>query len=216
MCGERRLVVFRAGACESSSERNPVFGCRAAPGLCGAKLRTVIGRFRLNPTVSVRAPAKSYSNAYPAFERFRYFRRGARWFERTGLKPAGLRFRRGGAPKGRFTGHSGEKTPTKHPTGATGGRCLPALGIGLTGEKANKSDTRYYLSSRKPQLSCAKRYRPAAARSVQRGRKTKRVTFYAKGYSLCFFCSVGPAFCKYPSPDRITNYSSTNVIGTFT
>ena len=37
-------------------------------------------------------------------------RRGARWFERTGLKPAGLPLRRAGAPTGRFTGHSGEKT----------------------------------------------------------------------------------------------------------
>ena len=193
---------FSGRSLRGLSEQTPVFGCRAAPGLCGAKLRTVIGRFRLNPTVSVRAPAKSYSNAYPAFERFRYLRRGARGFEGTALP-------RGGPTKAKIT-------PAKHPTGATGGRCLPALGIGLTGEKANKSDTRYYLSCRKPQLSCAKRYRPAAARSVQRGRKTKRVTFHAKGYSLCFFCSVGSAFCKYPSPDRITNYSSTNVIGTFT
>ncbi len=47
-------------------------------------------------------------------------RRGARWFERTGLKPAGLRLRRGGAPKGRLIGLTGEKpapsargTPTK-------------------------------------------------------------------------------------------------------
>jgi hypothetical protein len=36
-------------------------------------------------------------------------RRGARWFERTGLKPAGLRFRRGGAPKGRLIGLAGKK-----------------------------------------------------------------------------------------------------------
>ena len=38
------------------------------------------------------------------------FRRGARGFERTGLKPAGLRLRRGGAPKGRFIGHPAEKS----------------------------------------------------------------------------------------------------------
>ncbi len=37
------------------------------------------------PTVTVHAPAKSCSNAYPAFERFRYLRRGARC--RSALEP---------------------------------------------------------------------------------------------------------------------------------
>ena len=74
-------------------------------------------------TVTVRAPAKSYSNAEHAFERFRYLRRGAR--DLRGLasgRPGRLLrqrepqqntqwVRRGGAPTGRFTGHPGEKTP---------------------------------------------------------------------------------------------------------
>ena len=78
----------------------------------------------LSQTSSVRAPAKSCSNAYPAFERFRYFRRGAR-----GLR--GLPYAGGGPTKA-------EITLAKHPTGAPGGRCLPAHGTGLTGEKNPK------------------------------------------------------------------------------
>ncbi len=58
-------------------------GCRSArePGLPGI-------------TCIVRAPAKSCSNAYPAFERFRYLRRGARCLEGTALRPGRPRLRR--------------------------------------------------------------------------------------------------------------------------
>ena len=58
--------------------------------------------------VSVRAPGDS---CYFAVSKIveSLLRRGARWFERTGLKPAGLRFRRGGAPKGRLIGLAGKK-----------------------------------------------------------------------------------------------------------
>ena len=44
---------------------------------------------RAIPTISGRAPAKSCSNAYPAFERFRYLRRGARGLRRLPLRRAG-------------------------------------------------------------------------------------------------------------------------------
>ncbi len=75
-------------------------------------------------------------------------RRGARWFERTGLKPAGLRLRRGGGAsrhpvlpvlrkfltrQARFECRAAP--PAKYPTGAPRRRCFPALGIGHPGEK---------------------------------------------------------------------------------
>ncbi len=73
-----------------------------------SRLRSSDLRWRRPKNVSVRAPAKSYSNAEHAFERFRYLRRGARGLRGTALR--GRRpLRRAGAPKGRFTGHSGEK-----------------------------------------------------------------------------------------------------------
>ncbi len=53
---------------------------------------------------------KSFPINSPFIGLISLLRRGARWFERTGLKPAGLRLRRGGAPIGRSTGHPGEKT----------------------------------------------------------------------------------------------------------
>ncbi len=84
----------------------------------------------LRPTVSVRAPAKSCSNAYPAFERFRtlgaargaarHANRACRWQTSS----TALRGRR-------LT--KAERTPAKHPTGAPDGRCLPAPGTGHSG-----------------------------------------------------------------------------------
>ena len=62
------------------------------------------------PTVSGRAPGKFFRFNSSLKRYISLLRRGARWFERTGLKPAGLRFRRGGAPKGRLIGLTGEKT----------------------------------------------------------------------------------------------------------
>ncbi len=85
------------------------------------------------PNSLCRAPAKSCSNAYPAFERFRYLRRGARC--RSALESwswLGNKLRlpcAGGGPT------KAKITPAKHPTGAPGGRCLPAPGIGHSGEK---------------------------------------------------------------------------------
>ncbi len=61
------------------------------------------------PTVSGRAPGKFFRFNSSLKRYISLLRRGARWFERTGLKPAGLRFRRGGAPKGRLIGLTGEK-----------------------------------------------------------------------------------------------------------
>ena len=78
----------------------------------GASRHSVLA-CRERKTVSVRTPAESYSNAKNAFERFRYFRRGARNPERTAL-----RGRRPGDPGG--TGdaahrmaHPEEKSPSK-------------------------------------------------------------------------------------------------------
>ena len=100
-----------------------------------------IGRFTGHSgekTVSARAPAKSYSNAYSAFERFRYFRRGARvlslhFATQTQQKPLWgrsvleswsrlsnklrLPYAGGGPTKAK-------RTPAKHPTGAPGRRTL--------------------------------------------------------------------------------------------
>ena len=66
-------------------------------------------------TFFVRAPAKSYSNAEHAFERFRYLRRGAR---------VELSRRAGTALKPRRLPTKAKKTPAKAPAGPPAGRAM--------------------------------------------------------------------------------------------
>ena len=112
---------------ESSARRPPPYGpdCCSKTAICDrAPLRRPLRRAQLRccsagygafsekeprPTVSGRAPGKFFRFNSSLKRYISLLRRGARWFERTGLKPAGLRFRRGGAPKGRLIGLTGEK-----------------------------------------------------------------------------------------------------------
>ncbi len=82
-----------AAAPPGSGSRGPQG--RSFPTDCPIPARPLENHFRRHPappTVFVRAPAKSCSNALLAFERFRYFRRGARIFSLQAI----LRPRAGG------------------------------------------------------------------------------------------------------------------------
>ena len=99
------------------------------------------------PTVSVRAPWEIIPDKLTVYRVDFLLRRGARDFSlhfatQTQQSPCGVA-RHSKAGVGSATSYDCPTraaakagiTPVKHPTGAPGGRCLPALGIGRPGEK---------------------------------------------------------------------------------
>ena len=115
--------------------------CLPAPGIGHSGEKTVSGRAALESwslfckgrwrqlvfqkTIIARAPREILSDKLFVYRLDFLLRRGARWFERTGLKPAGLRFRRGGAPIGRLIGLTVEEIQQKLRTGAASWRYIP-------------------------------------------------------------------------------------------
>ncbi len=96
----------KTAICDRAPLRRPP---RRAQLRCCSAGYGAVSEKQSRPTVFDRAPGKFYRFNSSLKRYISLLRRGARWFERTGLKPAGLRLRRGGAPKGRLIGLTGEK-----------------------------------------------------------------------------------------------------------
>ena len=92
----------------TQTQQKPLWGRRA-----GGAARHSNRASRLQPALSARW--RILAKQHELFRQYPTPAVARGIFERTALKPRGLRLRRGGAPIGRFIGHPGEKFATKNP-----------------------------------------------------------------------------------------------------